>query len=183
MSRSNGKLVDRKVFLRAAFVVAISVLALSSFVEGARANVPTVLKIEDISQGSTMVWGRIKLTIAHADPICLLIEEYPNASGRLVPFHYLDLVEVDVDGQVTQFTLPETQWSDQFIVELDLRIQGTPKVRARARCNLHGWSDWSSQITIPEFPATAIAVTLFTALATSLFIIRNAEKQFHSRNL
>ena len=156
MSRSNGKLVSRRVFLRSASIAAISTVALSGLIQRAEANVPTVLQIENISQDSM---GRVRLEITHSNP---------SSS------HYVDTVEVDVNGQVTPFNL-QPQDSDPFTVELDLgAIQGTPNVMARAHCIIHGWSGWSNQIPVPEFPATALAV--FIALAASLFLIRNAKK-------
>jgi len=156
MSRSNGKPVSRRFFLKSAPLAAVSAVALSGFVERAEANVPTVLQVENISQDSN---GRINLQISHANP-----------SSN----HYVDLVEVDVNGQVKQFP-QQPQSSDPFTVELELgQVQGTPNVRARAHCIIHGWSDWSNQVTVPEFPATAMAV--FIALAASLFMIRNAKK-------
>ncbi len=156
MRRSSGKLVSRRVFLKSASLAAISTEALSSLIQRVEANIPTVLQVENISQGSA---GRIRLQITHSNP----------SSG-----HYVDIIEVDVDGQVTPFNL-QPQDSDPFTVELDLgAIQGTPSVRARAHCTIHGCSGWSNQIPVPEFPATALAV--FIALAASLFVMRNAKK-------
>ena len=157
MSPSGEKLVTRRVFLRSASLAALSVVALSGFIKGAEANVPTVLQVENISQDSM---GKIRLQVSHANPSTCC--------------HYVDLVEVDVSGQVTQFSL-QPQNSDPFTVELDLgQVEGTPNVRARAHCNTHGWGDWSNQVPVPEFPATAMAV--FMALAASLFMIKNAKK-------
>jgi desulfoferrodoxin (superoxide reductase-like protein) len=119
----------------------------------AAANVPTVLQIENISQGSA---GKIRLQIAH---------EPPPALG---PAHYVDMVEVQVAGVTKQFNL-QPQSTSPFTVELDLgAVQGTPDVTARAHCNLHGWSDWSQTITVPEFPTMAIITS--TLLATMLVI-------------
>jgi len=157
MSRSNEKLVTRRVFLRSASLAALSAVALSSFIKGAEANVPTILQVENISQDSM---GKIRLQISHANPSTCC--------------HYVDVVEVDVNGQVRQFTL-QPQNSDPFTLELDLgEVQGTPNVRARAHCITHGWSAWSNQVPVPEFPATAMAV--FMALAASLFMMKNARK-------
>lgn len=157
MSRFSGKPVTRRVFLRSASLAAISTVALSGFIKGVEANVPTVLQIENISQDSM---GRIRLEITHSNPSTCC--------------HYVDVVEVDVNRQVTQFN-QQPQSSDPFTVELDLgQIQGTPNVRARAHCNIHGWSAWSNQVPVPEFSTTAIAV--FIALAASLFMIKNAKK-------
>jgi len=156
MSRSSGKLVSRRVFLKSASLAAASTLALSNLIQRAEANIPTVLQVENISQGSA---GRIRLQITHSNP---------SSS------HYVDIIEVDVDGQVTQ-SIQQPQTSDPFTVELDLGvIQGTPNVKARAHCTVHGWSPWSNQVPVPEFPTTALAV--FIALAASLFVMRNAKK-------
>lgn len=156
MSRSKEKMVTRRVFLKSASLAALSAVALSTFIKGAEANVPTVVQIENISQDST---GKVRLQITHANP-----------SSN----HYVDLIEVDVNGQVTQFSL-QPQNKDPFTVELDLgQLQGTPNVRARAHCNTHGWSGWSNEVPVPEFPGTALAV--FMALAASLFMIKKARE-------
>jgi desulfoferrodoxin (superoxide reductase-like protein) len=133
-------------FLASASLVLAAILLLGH-AGTAVANVPTVLQIMNISQGSE---GRIRLEITHSNP----------SAG-----HYVDMVEVQVDGATKQFTL-QPQSSDPFTVELDLGgLQGTPDVRARAHCNLHGWSDWSQTITAPEFPTVAIVgSTLLVAM-------------------
>lgn len=156
MSQFNGKPVSRRVFLKALSLATVSAVVLSNSVKRAKADIPTVLTIENISQDSQ---GKISLEVRHAVPSS---------------FHYVNLIEVDVAGQVKQFT-QQPQASNPFTVELDLgEIQGTPNVRARARCNLHGWSAWSTAVIIPEF--SSIAMTLSMALAASLFILRNAKK-------
>ena len=111
------------------------------------ANVPNVLQIVNISQGSD---GKISLEITHQGPS---------------PNHYVDMVEVQVNGATQQFTL-QPQTTDPFTVELDLgALQGTPEVQARAHCNIHGWSDWSQTIAVPEFPTVVmVASTLLVAM-------------------
>jgi desulfoferrodoxin (superoxide reductase-like protein) len=112
------------------------------------ANVPTVLQIVNISQGSD---GKIRLEITHQGP---------------GPNHYVDMVEVQVNGATQQFSL-QPQTTDPFRVELDLgMLQGTPEVQARAHCNIHGWSDWSQTIAVPEFPTVAVVAS--TLLVTML---------------
>jgi desulfoferrodoxin (superoxide reductase-like protein) len=121
------------------------------------ADVPDVLQIQNISQGSA---GRIRLEIRHASP---------SSS------HYVDTVEVEIEGQVKHFDL-QPQSNNPFTVELDLGdIQGTPGVRARAHCNLHGWSAWSNQITVPEFPAIEAAVLL--VMAASLLALSKKQRR------
>lgn len=128
------------------------------------ANVPTILQIENISQGSA---GKIRLQIAHEPP------------PALSPAHYVDMVEVRVAGVTKQFDL-QPQSTSPFSVELDLgEVQGTPDVAARAHCNLHGWSDWSQTIAVPEFPtigliASTLLVTMLVFGARS--ILRETKK-------
>jgi len=154
--RSGGKLITRRVFLKSASLAAASAIALSSFINKAEANVPTVLQVENISQAPM---GKIRLQIAHANP---------SSS------HYVDLIEVNVNGQVKQFN-QQPQNGDPFTAELEIgQVQGTPNVKARAHCNIHGWSDWSNEVLVPEFPATAMAV--FMALAASLFMMKKANR-------
>jgi desulfoferrodoxin (superoxide reductase-like protein) len=115
------------------------------------ANVPTVLQIVNISQGSD---GKIRLEITHQNP---------SAN------HYVDMIEVQVNGvtaesptQSTQQFSQQPQTTDPFTVELDLgTLQGAPRasVKARAHCNIHGWSDWSQTIAVPEFPTVAVVTS------------------------
>jgi len=94
-------------------VVAFSLLSMFSVLTVVSANVPSVLQIDNVSQGSS---GKVRLQISHLNPS---------------PNHYVDVVEVDVNGQVTQFNL-QPQSSNTFTTELDIgQLQGTPNVRAR----------------------------------------------------
>jgi desulfoferrodoxin (superoxide reductase-like protein) len=138
--------VGSKFLIASVSLILVTILFLSH-AGTAVANVPTVLQIVNISQGSD---GKISIEITHQGPS---------------PNHYVDMVEVQVNGATQQFTL-QPQTTDPFTVELDLgTLQGTPEVKARAHCNIHGWSDWSQTITVPEFPTAAIvASTLFVAM-------------------
>ncbi len=156
MTPVSGKTASRREFLRRIGLSAVAVSALSLLPEGAQADVPDVLQIENISQAST---GKVRLQIRHANP-----------SSN----HYVDTVEIDLNGQATTPAL-QPQTTNPFTAEFELGdIQGNPNVKARARCNLHGWSGWSTQIQIPEFPTPAIAAV--AALATSLFLVKNVRK-------
>jgi len=156
MTQFNRKLFSRRALLKSLYLTALLVIVLSSFAYRAKADVPDVLQIENNSQGSR---GRIKVTIRHASPTLS---------------HYVYEVSVDVNGKVTKFQ-QQPQTSDTFTVELDLgEIQGTPSVKAKASCNLHGDDGWSNPIVIPEFPA--VAMTLFLALAASLVMIKKTKK-------
>ena len=125
----------RKVVLATVCLVVVSTAVF--FVGIAAANIPQVLQIQNISQGSA---GRIRLQISHS---------LPSST------HYVDIIEVDIGGQTKQFS-QEPQSSDPFTVELDLgQIQGNPSIRARAHCNLHGWSDWSTYAVAGTTTTTA----------------------------
>jgi desulfoferrodoxin (superoxide reductase-like protein) len=131
-------------------------LILFGMIPLAKANVPSVLQINNISQGSS---GRISLQISHSSP---------------TSSHYVDMVEVDVSGQVKQFSL-QPQTTDPFTIELDLgQVQGTPNVKARAHCTLHGWGNWSNQIALPEF--SGLGATILLAYAACLFVMRRVTK-------
>ena len=124
-------------------------------IETVSANVPTVLQIDNISQGTS---GKIHLQITHLNPN---------------PTHYVDVIEVDVNGKVTQFS-QQPQTTDPFTVDIDIgQLEGPPLVRARAHCTKHGWSIWSGQIQIPEFADLGLAVVL--ALASVLLIAKSRQ--------
>jgi desulfoferrodoxin (superoxide reductase-like protein) len=165
-----SSVIARKVMLATVCLMVVSTTAF--FVGIAAANIPTVLQIQNISQGSA---GRIRLQITHAGPSST---------------HYVDIIEVDIGGQTKQFS-QQPQSSDPFTVELDLgQIQGNPNIRARAHCNLHGWSDWSTYAVtgtntttaapsqgIPGFPLESIMMGLIVGLGALILIGRHARKQ------
>jgi desulfoferrodoxin (superoxide reductase-like protein) len=144
------KKADSKFLIASVSLILVAILFLSH-AGTAVANVPTVLQIVNISQGSD---GKISLEITHQGP---------------GPNHYVDMVEVQVNGATQQFTL-QPQTTDPFTVELDLgALQGTPEVQARAHCNIHGWSDWSQTIAVPEFPTIAVVTS---TLIVTMFVFR-----------
>ncbi len=62
--------------------------------------------------------------------------------------HYVDYVQVDIDGAIDTMNLSPPQ-SQAFIVEYDMGVVSTnPTVRARAHCTLHGSSGWSASVKI-----------------------------------
>ena len=138
--------------------IAFSLITISSLIGTVSANIPTVIQIDNVSQGSS---GKIRLQITHLNPSST---------------HYVDVIEVDVNGQVTQFN-QQPQTTDPFTVELDLgQLQGNPTIRARAHCTKHGWSSWSSQIQVPEFSEMGTAVVV-VALVCVLLTARKTTKK------
>ncbi len=156
MDKSSERHLSRRGFLKSISFAALSTAFFSSFAKRAGADVPDILQIENVSQDSM---GKVSLEIRHANPSTN---------------HYVDIVEVDVEGQIMQFNL-QPQDGNPFTVELELgEIQGKPNVKGRANCNLHGWSGWSDQIEIPELPIPVIVI--LSALATTMLMVRNTKK-------
>jgi len=142
-----------------ALLAFLSLLAILNVTDPVSANVPSVLRIDNISQGSS---GRIRLQISHLNPSAT---------------HYVDMVEVanDATGQITQFNL-QPQSSNPFTVEFDLgQLQGTPYIRARAHCTLDGWSTWSNSTPAPEF--TEAGAMMVMAFAGSLLMTRKVRRK------
>ncbi len=172
MDQLKGKLFNQRTLIKAASLSAIIAIALFSSSKIALARLPYGIKVEDISEGSI---ARIRLEIKHEDA---RITDCGCSS------HYVDAVEVDIDGEIKQFELKMApQTSNPFIVELDLgETKGTLKVMVRAHCNIHGWSAWSEQMQISEFSALAstivVAIFIFAALSALLFIRKIRRKQF-----
>jgi hypothetical protein len=160
--------IARKVMLA---VVCLMVVSTTMFLVGiAAADIPTVPQIQNISQGSA---GRLRLQIRHASPSST---------------HYVDIIEVEIGGGLTRQFNQQPQSSNPFTLELDIgQIQGNPSIRARARCNLHGWGDWSTYATIgtttaaqnqgiPGFPWESIMTGFIVGLSTLILIRRNTKK-------
>jgi len=149
-------IISRRIFLAFVCLATISVVLLCNGVQTARADVPFVMSIENLSQGTT---GKIKLTIHHMDGTSTLSA------------HYVDIVEVDVDGKVKQFTYDNPLQNSPFVVELDLgTIKASSVVKARAHCIIYGWGAWSDAVPVPEFPVAALVSIV--ALAATLLIMK-----------
>ena len=87
------------------------------------------------------------------------------------PEAYLDKVEVKVDSKVYTIDRPSRAPAEITVESLELGvITGTPTVQARAHSTVDGWGDWSSAVTIPEFPIPLVVLFLaaLTMLALSL---------------
>jgi hypothetical protein len=169
MGVSKVEETTRRLFLKSLILVAILAVALSGYVGSATANVPTIVSIENVSRptgapssGVGQMEATVALTINHQGP---------------TSSHYVDLIQVQWNGQTHNFT-QEPQTSNPFTATLDLGETLMPGeslvAKARVHCTLHGWSDWSAEIPVPEFPLPAIAA--FLALAASVAIITRSKK-------
>ena len=85
-------------------------------------------------------------------------------------FHYVNQIEVDVDGVVTSY--PISQSSTTFTSQINLgEIGGNPLGRVRAHCTVDGWSSWSSQQTVPEL-SLLITIPLFLVGTVIALIVK-----------
>lgn len=118
------------------------------------ADVPDVLTIKPWTSGSDTL---LNITVRHAAP-----------SG----FHFIDQVEVDIDGSVQVITIPTAQTTTTFLVQYNMGVvTTTPTVSARARCTVHGWGAWASPVVVPELhlvlPLLLVALTVVFVLTRS----------------
>lgn len=146
------------------FLVMICLVSafLSFSVEKVYADVPQILQIENLSQGT---FGKIRIQVRHANP----------SSG-----HYVDQLEVfgRVGGQSDTRTIAlQPQSSDPFTVEVGEEIGVSLKnayVKVRAHCSLHGWSNWSNEVQVPEFHE--LASTVIVAMVASALVLRRKRR-------
>lgn len=115
------------------------------------ADVPTVENIEPLTSETDTI---LNITVRHASP-----------TGS----HYVDKVEVDLDGTFHDVDLTP-QSTLTFIVQYNMsEVTGTPSVQARAHCTFHGWSGWSEPVVVPEFSTIYLLLILaFVSIAVLL---------------
>jgi len=82
--------------------------------------------------------------------------------------HYVDLMEVEIDGKVEKLADLDPQTSTRF--EVRLAVDPEASIRVRAHCNVHGWSPWLTEKEeetqerggIPGFPYESVIIGLVT---------------------
>ncbi len=90
--------------------------------------------------------------------------------------HYLDSIEVDLNGSVASFPVAHRP-ENTFTITCDLGpILGTPTATVRAHCNVDGYSQSSyGPIVVPEFPAISLLIVLvLTSLAATFLFNKRA---------
>ncbi len=121
------------------------------------ADVPTVENIEPWTSGTDTI---LNITIRHNNP---------------TTSHWVDKVEVDIDGLVQNINLPSTplQSAPTFVMQFNMgELTTTPTVKSRAHCNLHGWSfSWSDPVEVPEFSPIHLLLVL-AAVSTVVLLLR-----------
>jgi hypothetical protein len=126
--------MNRKVlFLTITFSLLFSILFFACVqVLTVQALVPSIVSVDFREVGST-VW--VDIVISH---------EPPPAIGSS---HYVSNVQLEINEVVTDLT-QTPQSSTTFTVEYELGSNtNSYSVRARALCNLHGYSGWSAIAT------------------------------------
>ncbi len=116
------------------------------------ADVPSVIDLKRENRGSDTV---LVIQVRHNSP-----------SSN----HYVDTVEVEIDGKVEKINGLEPQTGASFTVE-DALGTGAKNVRIRAHCNIHGWSQWAVESGgestgsggIPGFSLESIALGISLA--------------------
>lgn len=115
------------------------------------ADVPDVLNVEPWTSGTETI---LNITVRHSAP-----------TGS----HYIDIVQVDVDGAVDDIPL-EPQSTNPFIIHYNMgEVTGEPSVQARAHCTLHGWGSWSESLVIPEFSSHMVLVILAVLILATIY--------------
>ncbi len=145
----------------------LALLIIASFqIKLVLADVPNVESVEPWTSGTDTI---LNITVRHSSP---------------TTSHYVNKVEVDVDGSIQNIDLPSTpiQSAPTFVVQFNMgELTTTPTVKAKANCNLHGPGDWSNPVEVPEFsPIHLLLVLAIVSSAVLLLrskIFRYKEKQ------
>jgi len=126
------------------------------------ADVPSVIDLKREKRGSDTV---LVVQVRHNSP-----------SSN----HYIDTIDVEIDRKVEKITGLDPQTSTSFTVEHALGT-GATNIRVRAHCNIHGWSQWSSESGgeskggggIPGFSPESIALGISLAAIIVWLFRRN----------
>lgn len=139
----------------------ISLLILSSlsFLIEVKADVPVVLKIEVDEEDD----HKLLITVRHGNPTLI---------------HYVNEIQIELDGELTRLTDLDPQSDVEFVVEYDT-VSEIETVRVRVNCIVHAWSSWKSynvnkdsgNIGIPGFPLESVIIGV-SAFSIISWIIR-----------
>ncbi len=139
-------------------ILALSFACATIFVKTVSAYYPEVSNVIVWNNGANTV---LNVTVSHSPQ---------------TPSHYLDRIEVDVNGDNKIFPVtyrPETT----FVVQCDLGIIESPtNATVRAHCNIDGYSlSLYGPMLVPEF-SSMLLLPIFM-IATLLVVTVNKEKQ------
>jgi desulfoferrodoxin (superoxide reductase-like protein) len=140
------------------------ILYIANSTSRAFAGIPTVTNVIAWNDDGDTV---LNVTVSH------------SPQSQTIP-HYLDYIEVNVDGDTQTFPVnfrPETT----FIVHCNLgAISGTPTATVRAHRNIDGYGSWYGPVQIPEFQNPLLLLTLLFTILLVAIILRKAGKSINS---
>ncbi len=151
-----------KIYMEKRFLIFISLLLLSSltFLNEVKADVPIVLKIEVDEEDE----HKLVITVRHGNPTLI---------------HYVNEIQIELDGELTKLTDLDPQSDVEFIEEYDIDSE-VENVRVRVKCIVHGWSSWGSyeikkdagNMGIPGFPLESVIIgfLVFSVISLTLRI-------------
>jgi hypothetical protein len=120
----------------------------------AKGLVPSIVSVDYYDVGS-VTWANI--TVHHTPPPAL------GAS------HYVSNIQLEINGTV-QNLAQSPQSTETFSVQYSLGPNSDKySVRARALCTVHGYSEWSNTVIVPEF--SLLTAVLFIALTIIASVI------------
>jgi desulfoferrodoxin (superoxide reductase-like protein) len=144
--------MEKRLYL---FTSLLFLLLLPVFTTTIKANIPSILEI-DIDEEDDQV---IVITVSHGNPSLL---------------HYVNEIQIELDGEVVKLSELDpqsgTQFTERYSIDSDV-----VNVRARANCNVHGWSNWvnyeinddSGKQGIPGFPIESIIIGFIVLIIVS----------------
>jgi len=139
-------------------------ISICRFPAEVHANVPVILDISTLEADGKV---SIEIQINHQNP----------SFGGYSADHYVDLVEVEIDGTPHQISAMQPPTAETFTVTYYIgELTGYPTIRVRAHCTIHGWSPWTQPQVIPEYPNGPIA----TILLSFLFVLLMKRKIMNS---
>lgn len=177
-----GRSIEKKVS-STLLILLLSVIS-ASLIDSVSADVPVVNTIKPWTRSSDS-HTVLNITVTHH-----------NYYGG----HYVDWIQVDVNGTVNTVNLSPPQPANlPFVVQYDMGlVSGTPTVRAIANCNLHGSSAWSSpselgdaahvgglfnpNATVQADANLVFQIVIFLVLAVGLSIAK-AKRSFQKHGL
>jgi hypothetical protein len=144
-------------------LVLITLLALPVFLTMAALQVRPVLALVP-SVDAPVPWTSGTHTILN---ITVRHEISPPGAG-----HYVDYVEVDIDGTPHIIDLDPPQSDHFFVIQYDMgEVTGTPTVKARAHCTIHGLGGYSPSVQVPEFSFSQLLLIL-AIMSITIVLIR-----------
>jgi len=175
--------IEKKI--SSALLVLLLAIFSASLVDSVYADVPMVNSVKPWTRSSDS-HTVLNITVTHRD----------YYTG-----HYVDWVQVDVNGTVDNVDLsPPQPINLPFLVQYDMGIvSGTSTIRARAHCTLHGSGAWTSptglgddaarvggifnpNATVQADANLVLQIMIFLVLAVGFFVAR-AKRNFQRHGL